>query len=179
MTIVSSPPVGAAPSRLSLLTERAVARLSPVSGRGLFATAPIPRGELVAFWAGHAITYAQYLALPDDVQQFPVQVWFDTFVGPTSTAEIEPCDFMNHSCEPTCGVRGSTAVVARRDIRKDEELTFDYGTTDTHPFRMTCHCGTATCRGVVSGDDWKDPAFRARHAGFLSLYIHEMIRQLT
>jgi uncharacterized protein len=151
---------------------------SPIAGVGVFAIEPIAKHELVAFWAGHAITYAEMLALPAGVADLPVQAWFDTFVGPTRPEEIEPVDRMNHSCEPSCGVRGSVVLVARRDIGTGQELTFDYGTTDTVGLSMECKCGAPTCRGVVTSDDWKDPAFRARNEEYLSLYIHELVRLL-
>jgi hypothetical protein len=114
-------------------------------------------------------------ALPEALQDFPVQVWYDMFVGPMAEDEVEPVDYMNHSCEPSCGVRGSVAVVARRAIAPGEELTFDYGTTDTDRWTLECSCGAASCRGRMTGDDWRDPAFQARHAGYLSLYIQELI----
>jgi hypothetical protein len=69
------------------------------------------------------------------------------------------------------------AVVARRDIGAGEELTFDYGTTDTDPWTLECHCGAAGCRGRMTGEDWQDPEFQRRHAGYLSLYIEELIGQ--
>ena len=124
----------------SYLTPKAEVRPSPLGGLGIFVTQPIPRHELVAFWSGHAISYAELRALPEYVGTLPVQVWFDTFFGPTTEAEIEPVDYMNHSCEPNCGVFGSVAVVARRPVQPGEELTFDYGTTDTVGLRMDCAC---------------------------------------
>jgi uncharacterized protein len=72
-------------------------------------------------------------------------------------------------------VRGSVVVVARQDIVAGEELTFDYGTTDTDRWSLDCGCGAATCRGRMTGDDWRDPTFQQRNAGYLSLYIEELI----
>jgi hypothetical protein len=160
------------------LTPKARVLPGAIAGAGVFATEPISKHELVAFWAGHAITYAEMRALPPGIADLPVQVWFDTFLGPTRPEEIEAVDRMNHSCEPNCGVRGSVALVARRDIAPGEELTFDYGTTDTVGLEMECKCGAPTCRGVVTSDDWKDPAFRARNEEYLSLYIHELVSLL-
>jgi hypothetical protein len=153
-------------------------RASGIGGLGIFARQPIARHELVAFWAGYTIGYAEMQTLPPEVSELPVQVWFDTWLGPTRVEDIEPADRMNHSCEPNCGVRGSAAVVARRDIGPGEELTFDYGTTDTVDLHMECKCGTPSCRGVITSDDWKDERFRERNREYLSLYIHELIRLL-
>jgi uncharacterized protein len=167
-----TPPRGAPHS---WLTPKARLGTSPLGGQGLVAVASIPRHELVAIWANRIMTTAEMWALPEALQDFPVQVWYDMFVGPMAADEVEPVDYMNHSCEPSCGVRGSVAVVARRDVAAGEELTFDYGTTDTDRWTLECGCGAATCRGRMTGDDWRDPAFQARHAGYLSLYVQELI----
>jgi len=159
----------------SWLTPKARLATSPLGGQGLIATTAIPCHELVTIWGNRIMTTAELWALPEALQDFPVQVWYDMFVGPMSADEIEPVDYMNHSCEPTCGVRGSVAVVARREIAPGEELTFDYGTTDTDRWTLECGCGAATCRGRMTGEDWRDPAFQARHTGYLSLYIDELI----
>jgi hypothetical protein len=159
----------------SWLTPKARLGPSPLGGRGLIAVAPIPRHELVAIWGNRIMTTAELWALPEALQDFPVQVWYDMFVGPMASDEIEPVDYMNHSCDPTCGVRGSVAVVARRDVAMGDELTFDYGTTDTDRWTLECGCGALSCRGQMTGDDWRDPAFRARHAGYISLYVQELI----
>lgn len=161
--------------RRSYLTPRARLGPSPLGGQGLLAVAPIPRHELVAIWGNCIMTTAEMWALPAALQDFPVQVWYDMFVGPNSLQEVEAVDYMNHSCAPNCGVRGSVVVVARRDIPAGEELTFDYGTTDTDRWSLDCGCGATTCRGRMTGDDWRDTAFQQRNAGYLSLYIEELI----
>ncbi len=159
----------------SYLTPKARLGSSRLGGKGLIAVAPIPRHELVAIWGNRVMTTAQLWALPAHLRDYPVQIWYDMFIGPMRDEEIEPVDYMNHSCEPNCGVRGSVVIVARRDIAPGEELTFDYGTTDTDRWVLECACGAPTCRGRMTGQDWRDAAFQARHAGYLSLYIEELI----
>jgi uncharacterized protein len=163
------------PTPHSWLTPKARLGPSPLGGQGLLAVAPIPRHELVAIWANRIMTTAQMWALPVELQDFPVQVWYDMFVGPMAADEVEPVDYMNHGCAPNCGVRGSVVVVARRDVSPGEELTFDYGTTDTDRWTLQCQCGAPTCRGRMTGDDWQDPAFQAANTGYLSLYVQELI----
>ena len=163
--------------RRSYLTPKAELRPSPLGGTGVFATTAIAAGELVAIWGGSLMTYDELMALPDEVNVLAIQLWDDLFIGPRSLAEAESSDYVNHSCEPNCGLRGNTVVVARRDIQPGEELTYDYGTTDALGPDMGCRCGTPSCRGVVRADDWRDPAFRARHAGYLSAWIQELVRR--
>jgi hypothetical protein len=80
--------------------------------------------------------------------------------------------FVNHSCDPNCGVRLNSAdafdFVARRAIAAGQDLTFDYAmrnfTIDHFP--AVCLCGAPQCRGSVTG--WKDlPAARKDDYGEL------------
>lgn len=44
-----------------------------------------------------------------------------------------PWCFLNHDCDPSCDVQvkgGRIHLVARRNIRSGDELTFDYATTE-------------------------------------------------
>ncbi|KAF6998202.1 hypothetical protein CFC21_014340 [Triticum aestivum] len=68
--------------------------------------------------------------------------------------------FINHSCSPNCRtekwmVNGEVCIgiFAMRNIKKDEELTFDYNyvrVSGAAP--QKCFCGTAKCRGYIGGD---------------------------
>ena len=170
-------PVARTPRRRghSYLTPKARLGPSRLGGQGLLAVAAIPRHELVAIWGNRVMTADEMWALDENLRDFPVQVWHDAFMGPMAANEIEPVDYMNHSCAPNCGVRGSVVVVARRSIAPGEELTFDYGTTDSDRWTLECACGATTCRGRMTGDDWRDPGFRRRNRGYLSLYLQDLI----
>ncbi|KAM0840806.1 hypothetical protein ACQ4PT_059408 [Festuca glaucescens] len=68
--------------------------------------------------------------------------------------------FINHSCSPNCRtekwmVNGEVCIgiFATRNIKKGEELTFDYNyvrVSGAAP--QKCFCGTAECRGYIGGD---------------------------
>ena len=81
--------------------------------------------------------------------------------------------FMNHSCEPTCWFEpdelkkhdGVVVMTATRDLVPGDELTFDYATSEDVEQCWKCLCGEPTCRGRVTSDDWKDPAFQAKYRG--------------
>jgi len=76
--------------------------------------------------------------------------------------------YLNHSCEGNVGFNGDGDFVARRPIKKGEELAYDYALAESNPrFRMECRCGAANCRGVITGDDWKDPAFREANLNYM------------
>ena len=71
----------------------------------------------------------------------------------------------NHSCEPNTAFAGLD-VVALVPIAKGTELTLDFGemlADDIEPFE--CHCGAASCRGVVGGTAGNSVAAREAAAG--------------
>lgn len=59
--------------------------------------------------------------------------------------------FVNHSCRPNAGLRGTRGLFAICDIKAGEEVRFDYSTTmDEDLWTMVCACGHGSCRGVVA-----------------------------
>lgn len=61
--------------------------------------------------------------------------------------------YLNHNCEPNCFFNvDSMVLIALRDIKKDEELNFDYNTTEydmSSPFK--CDCKSVNCYGTIKG----------------------------
>ena len=87
--------------------------------------------------------------------------------------------FINHSCDPNAGIKGQILLVAIRDIKPREEITYDYAMSDGfHGDRSVCCCGTKKCRKVITGDDWKKPGLQRRYKGYFSWYIQERINKL-
>src|SRR5215831_915775 len=68
--------------------------------------------------------------------------------------------YLNHSCAPNCRIDFSTwTLVTTRPIQGNEELTFNYLTTDwdmVAPF--VCQCGTLHCYSCVAGFKYLTPA---------------------
>lgn len=67
--------------------------------------------------------------------------------------------FVNHSCAPNCEIQKWSvnglfrmALFSLRDIRPDEELTYDYNFSLFNPSEgQPCRCGSEQCRGVIGG----------------------------
>ena len=68
--------------------------------------------------------------------------------------------YINHSCRPNCEVqitRGQIWIKSIKKIKKDEELTYDYGYEfDKEDYRdHKCCCGEKNCIGyIISKDQW-------------------------
>ena len=68
---------------------------------------------------------------------------------------------INHSCNPNCEVAGTGLkvwVYAIRDIKKGEELSYDYGFGyDEYYKDFPCRCGSKNCVGYIvrEGSRWR------------------------
>jgi SET domain-containing protein len=118
-------------------------------GKAVFADTDIRKGEVVCEFTGPLYTMSEYLDLHDPDNNHFLQIDEDCFMGPSGNAD----DLINHSCNPNGGLTyrdGKVLYVAIRDIKKDEELSFDYSTTmDEDCWEMECLCGDKACRGKV------------------------------
>ena len=145
---------------------------SAIEGRGLTAAAPIAAGEIVAIKGGHIVDTATLHALPERLQNSDVQIADGFHLVALEEAEYEPVMlFLNHSCEPNVGFAGNIVLVAMRGIAAGEELTTDYALFDDYDGEMECRCGTASCRGVISGRDWQRPELQQRYGDYFSWYL--------
>ncbi|MBV8360450.1 MAG: SET domain-containing protein-lysine N-methyltransferase [Deltaproteobacteria bacterium] len=85
--------------------------------------------------------------------------------------------YMNHSCDGNIGFDMNGDFIARREISKGEELTYDYALAESNPnFRMQCRCGSSNCRSVITGDDWKTPGFQLRNASYMLPRLRNQMR---
>jgi SET domain-containing protein len=162
---------------LSYLSPKTELRESPIHGRGLFATADIAKNEIVAVKGGHIVT-REALRREITPQLGPVEIQIDDnlFIAPVTSEEREGSMlYSNHSCAANLGLRGEITFVAMRAIRAGEELTHDWATTDDDEYSVTCKCGSANCRGSLTGKDWRRPELQKRYAGYFSSYLTQKI----
>ncbi|HEU5149885.1 MAG TPA: SET domain-containing protein-lysine N-methyltransferase [Iamia sp.] len=147
---------------------------SAIAGRGLVAVEDIAAGEVVAVKGGHVVDTDTMWAQSERLRNSEVQVAEGLHLMALADEEYEAVMlFVNHSCAPNVGFQGNTVLVAMADVAAGTELTTDYALFDgtVWPEPMRCTCGTAACRGVVTGDDWRRPDLQARHAGWFSSYL--------
>ncbi len=151
---------------------------SPIAGVGVFATTGVSDGQRLAEGISESdyprlISWTHFSEYDADIREK-----IDAFCIGTPEGFIPPEDldfnhlsiewYLNHSCDGNVGFNEDGDFVARRRIAKGEELTYDYGLAESNPkFRMVCSCGSAKCRKIVTGNDWKDPAFRKRNFDYM------------
>jgi uncharacterized protein len=161
---------------LSYLSPKAAIRRSPIHGRGLFAAEDLNPGEIVCVKGGHVFTRATLNKVAPSLGPAEIQIAEDLFIGPIHPEERGGCMiFSNHSCDPNIGVQGQIVFVALRRISAGEELTHDWATTDDDDYRLECRCGSAKCRGIVTGKDWQREDLRQKYRGMFSWYLQQKI----
>lgn len=165
--------------RISYLSPKTEIRESKIHGRGLFATADIAKGDVVAVKGGHIVTREQSRDITPKLGPVEIQIGDDLFIAPVTDEERElSMLYSNHSCNANLGMRGEITFVAMRDISAGEELTHDWCTTDDDDYSVPCKCGFAKCRGTLTGKDWRRPELQKRYAGYFSAYLAEKIARL-
>lgn len=112
---------------------------------GVFALRDVPKGTLVTRYLGRP-RWAWDLS--QEQLDHSLQLDYDLYAVPRRGSAGW---YVNHSCEPSCVLRGERSVVTRRDVKRGEEFTFDYSTNvGWERYRMDCRCGARGCRGTVT-----------------------------
>ena len=83
----------------------------------------------------------------------------------------------NHSCEPNCGFNGSIKLVAIRDIKEGEELTFDYAFCESLIREFECNCSSPNCRKTIKSTDWQNLEIQKKYLDYFSPYLKEKINK--
>jgi hypothetical protein len=166
---------------LSYFSAKVEKRSSSIDGRGLFAREKIERGEIVVIKGGYIFTREQRNQIGKSLGPSETQITEALFIGPTTIDEREGgMMHLNHSCEPNVGLQGQIVYVAMRDITAGEELTTDYAMSDDDDsYEMKCCCGAESCRGVITGHDWKQKEIRNKYDGYFSWFLQRRIDQLN
>ncbi len=86
--------------------------------------------------------------------------------------------YFNHSCDGNIGFDNKGDFVAIRKIKKGEELTYDYALAESNPkFKMRCRCNSKNCRGVVTGNDWKNKKLRSEKSKYMLPRLRTLPKQ--
>ena len=109
------------------IQKRVIGGKSGISGKGLFATEQIEKGEEVITLKGKKVREPEL----DKLLEAKAVRWNDPLeLGKGMYLLLDDVSILaNHSCDPNTGVHGKSTLIALRTIKKGEEVTFDYSTT--------------------------------------------------
>ena len=106
---------------IHVMSRNVEVRKSPIDGKGMFAKKDFKKGQTVFLFKGRVYRRVNknskhaYMN-PNSIGYGP-NMWIDP---------IGKFPYINHSCNPNMGIKGRVTFVALRNIKKGEELTFDY-----------------------------------------------------
>ena len=121
----------------------------PNMGLGIFAVRDIRKDEVIAEFKGPRIRIK-------DMEGIPREVWDHLFnVGICDyIIAREPAVRTNHSCDPNAGIVKDVFLAAMRNIKKGEEVMFDYSMITADNWQLECRCGSPQCRKIIG--NYKD-----------------------
>lgn len=152
-------------SKKSKLEQLIKVKQSEVHGKGVFAVTDIPKNTQIIEYTGERISWkVAEERHPHDPQQPNHTFYFGLEDGSTIDAKYGGNEAMwiNHSCKPNCealeedfGKTTRVFLYAKKNIKKGEELFYDYGLVVDE--KMTkqlkkdyeCRCGAKHCRGTM------------------------------
>jgi hypothetical protein len=139
---------------------------SKIHGTGLFLEENVKKGSVVADIRGAISTVSKHLRhTPEEALMNPdwIGVSMFSWVDP----EI-PFKYINHSCDPSCGIKGKRRIYALKNLSAGDEVTIDYSTIEANPYwQMNCSCGSNKCRGIIRSVSYLPKALFKTYYPFL------------
>jgi len=136
---------------------------SPIHGRGAFAREPIGKGTHVIEYVGERISKSESLRRCEQDNGYIFALTAEEDLD--GDVPWNPARLINHSCAPNCEALmedGRIWIVAVRDIRPGEEITFNYR-YDLVDYRdHPCHCGAPNCVGYMVAEEFFEYVLRNR-----------------
>jgi SET domain-containing protein len=130
-----------------------IIRSSAIHAAGCYTMAPIRKGARVVEYTGPRIPKEE---ADEKYQDSPTTYLFGVGDGRTVIDGHGTAMFINHSCEPNCETEemdGRVWIMAIRNIKAGEELTYDYYLYDGDDDEALCNCGSKKCRGSMYGPE--------------------------
>ena len=150
--------------------------------RGVFAKENIRKGEMLSVFGVYVMTIKDERKLPEDYNDTGVQIHDKFVLGIKKRDELEDADYFNHSCNPNAGFNGQIFLVAIRNIKRGEEIAFDYAmaisrTKASGSYKFKCLCGAKNCRKEITNNDWKIPSLKRKYKGYFQWYLENKIKK--
>ena len=146
-----------------------IVKKSKVHGSGVFAKTDIKKNVKIIQYIGEKVSKSEGDKRSEDrikrylnskktgsVYIFELNSKYDIDGSPL----YNKARYINHSCRPNCEVEiknGKIWIKSIKNIKKDDELSYDYGYDfDPEDFMdHLCKCKSKNCVGyIVSKDDW-------------------------
>jgi|TARA_B110000914_G_C15399678_1_gene416527 SET domain-containing protein len=137
-------------------------RKSNIDNRGLYASTNIKKDKIVIYYKGKLITKNETEKNPKYDNEKAIYLFnLNSRYDLDGDFEYNTARLINHSCNPNCEVAGKGLklwIFAIKDIKKGEELSYDYGFGYDENYKdYVCKCGSKNCCGYIvrEGSRWR------------------------
>jgi uncharacterized protein len=135
---------------------------SNIHRHGLSAAVNIKKGQKIIQYKGKKVSLSKVETDPKydnekEIYLFNLNKRYDL----DGDFKFNTARLINHSCKPNCEVLEDNKqlwIFAMRDIKKNEELTYDYGFSFDKDYKQyVCKCGASNCVGYIvrEGSRWR------------------------
>ena len=135
---------------------------SNIDNKGLYAVKNIKAGTKIIYYKGKIITKKETEKNPKYDNDKAIYLFnLNNRYDLDGDFDYNTARLINHSCNPNCEVDGKALklwIFALRDIRKGEELSYDYGFGYDKDYKQfVCKCGAKNCVGYIvrEGSRWR------------------------
>lgn len=140
--------------------------------KGVFTKEKIFKDEIIAVYDGKIYTADKASLLSNDppqkIRDHVIQFAKNQYRDSNGIAR-----YINHSCNPNCGIKDKFKIVAMRDLKKGEELTWDYDMSENSDWTMKCTCGSKDCRKIIRGFRYLPKNRKEKYKGYISDWLIE------
>lgn len=146
---------------------------SSIEGVGLFANKDFKKGDIVFIFKGKPIDWE----VSDEKSSLYGPNWVG--IGKSKWLDvIAPGIYINHSCNPNCGIKGKVSVTALRNIKKGEEILIDYAITEIDKlWHMDCNCGDKNCRKIIRSIQYLPKKIYSKYAPYIPTYFMKVYKK--
>lgn len=143
-------------------------------GKGVIAAKNISEGELILEFEKNFVKDNT-----DHNTEYRLRLDENLFQISVDPENIE--NFINHSCDPNSFVNYELLELrALRNIKKDEEICFNYFTCDwENEDTFECRCDSSKCRKIISGFKHLPLEEKLKIKNHISPYIAKKFSELT
>ena len=127
---------------------------SKIDNKGLYASQDIKNGTKIVEYKGKIITAKETEKNPKFDNEKAIYLFnLNKKYDLDGDFKFNTARLINHSCNPNCEVSGKGLkiwVYAIKDIKKGEELSYDYGFSFDEDFKQfPCRCGAKNCAKYI------------------------------
>jgi SET domain-containing protein len=155
-------------AKSAVKSEWAKVKSSGIHNKGLFAKRDIPEGTRIIEYVGEKLTTAESERRGVEQDELARETGGGTVYMFTLNSRFtidgnvswNTAKYANHGCDPnaeTDVIKGRIWLIALHDIKKGEEIVYDYSFDIEYCKDYPCLCGAKNCAGYIVG--WE---FRAK-----------------